>query len=85
MRVDWLHTSKLGFRNGLEASVGKSFARQLRSVFYELTPDHIDRLKLRGCVVPELFAPLLKAEYNNPAEHGHQRFPPLAKVNIYSC
>ena len=53
----------------------------------ELTPDRIDRLKLRGCVVPELFAPLLKSEYNNPAKHRHhdQRLPPPSKVNIYLC
>ena len=81
--VDWLHTAKLGFRNGLEASVGKSFVRHLRAVFYELTPDRIARLKLRGCVALDLFAPLLKSEYNNPAKHGHQRLP-LSKVNIYS-
>ena len=83
--VDWLHTAKLRFRNGLEASVGKSSVRHLRAVFYELTPDRIDYLKLRGCVVPELFAPLLKSEYNNPAKYGHQWLPPLSKVNIYSC
>ena len=83
--MDWLHTAKLGFRNGLEASVGKSFVRHLRAVFYELTTDRIDRLKLRGCVVPELFAPLLKAEYNNPAKQGHQRLPPLSKVMQMLC
>ena len=78
-------TAKLGFRNGLQGSVGKSFVRHLGAIFYELTPDRIDHLKLRGCVVPELFAPLLKSHYNNPAKHGHQRLPPLSKVNIYSC
>ena len=78
--MDWLHTAKLGFRIGLEARVGRSFVLHLRAEFFELTPDRIDRLKLRGCVVLELFAPLLKAEYNNPAKHGHQRLPPLSKV-----
>ena len=63
LNVDWLHTAKLEFRNGLDASVGKSFVRHLRAVFYELTPDSIGRLKLRGCVVPGLFAPPLKSEY----------------------
>eukprot|EP00117_Sycon_ciliatum_P036207 scpid40008/ scgid27291/ len=83
--VDWLHTAKLGFRNGLEASVGKSFVRHLRAVFYELATDRIDRLKLRGCVVPELFAPLLKSEYNNPAKHGHQRLRPCRCWTTTSC
>ena len=83
--VDWLQTAKLGFRIGLEASVDRSLVLHLRADFFELTPGRIDRLKLRGCVVSELFAPLLKAEYNNPAKHGHQRLPPLSKANISSC
>ena len=62
------------------ASVGKSFVRHLGAIFFELTPDRIDRL--RGCVVPELFAPLLKSKHNIPAKHRHQRLPPLSKVNI---
>ena len=76
------YTAKLGFRNGLEVSIGKSFVRHLEAIFFELTPDS---LKLRGCVIPEVFAPPLKSEYNNPAKHRRQRLPPLSKVNIYSC
>ena len=65
--------------------VNRLFGIDLRAVFYELTTDRIGRLKLRGYVVPELFAPLLKAEYNNPAKQGHQRLPPLSKVMQILC
>eukprot|EP00117_Sycon_ciliatum_P002691 scpid45083/ scgid7803/ len=80
--IDWLAVAKLGFRNGLETSVGKSFIRKLRSVLFELTSDRVERLQVRGCAVPALFEPLLKKDYNNPGKHGHKRLPPLPRTMI---
>ena len=78
--VDWLESKNLGFRHGLEASVGKSFVRKLRSVLFELPHERAERLKQKSCKVPVLFAPLLTTEYNDPTKHGHKRLPPLSKV-----
>ena len=80
--IDWLAVAKLGFRNGLETSVGKSFIWKLHSVLFELTSERVERLQVRGCTVPALFEPLLKKNYNNPGKHGHKRLPPLSRTMI---
>ena len=80
--IDWLENLGLGFRNGGEKTVGKDLVHGLRSVLFQLTPARRERLRMRGCNIPELFCPLMQETYNDPTKHHHKELPPLSKSDV---
>ena len=74
--IDLLAEKSLGFRGGVEKTLGRQFVNTLSNVLFELlVPERMERLANRGIKGPDFFCPLFssdtKAAYNAREKHRH--------------